>query len=273
MDRLRVTQQLRYLLSHVALVWFALTLLLIQGDLAMASLLLAAALVSATLARPWELVFWTWALGLVTIVGWSWPWIGANLFVREGSGFALSFFDTRTSLGAAWNAAGWWGFPSATSDPDAVARFFSHRPDLKDMLHWPAEARLPIQPEYTLNALVQFHGWTAAGAVITATMLQSLALFRLASRARGDNRRVERWTGWIYAGILVLMAGLSTTAAAGWLPKPFPACIFPWLGGAADLSSLHALAWLVATVFAFSQCTSDGVPHRRPSQEKQTTQL
>lgn len=51
-ERLRLTVQARYAFRHWALLWLAGSLLLLQPDLAIATLLLCGALASALLARP-----------------------------------------------------------------------------------------------------------------------------------------------------------------------------------------------------------------------------
>lgn len=249
--RVQATNLARWVVLHAVVLWLVATLALGLGNRDFAGLLLGAGLVCALLARPRGL-----ALGLqVSLLAMVLAWSGFLTLITPrpdpySSGFCLATEDWLETLPRTWQGAGWWGFPPTTTKWD-TSRGISEQ--MADILLAPAELRLPFNPDYLINATAQLYGWSGVVLVTGVILLHLWALARLAGRARGPTRTVERWTGWVYASIAALMAALSLLTSAGWLSWPWPSVPFPWLSAAKDVNTLFAMAWLCGGVFGLAK--------------------
>lgn len=250
-ERLRVTGRARYAFGHLALLWLAGSLLLLQRDLAIMTLLLSGALISAVLARPRGKPLGIMVLGMPLVLGWFLVEAHSEIIPDWGLD---SEPPLRAFLAGTWQGAGWQGTGRLVL---ASSSGLEEAPGIPayDAL---AEMRLPMSKDLVINATAQLYGWNLVMVMVALAGVQAGALFRLASRIRGDQRRLERWTAALYAAMPALMAILGTLAAAGWVGWPFPTFVFPWVGGASDLSSLTAMAGMMGAVTALAARTSPG---------------
>jgi hypothetical protein len=264
--RIGATNLARWVVLQAGVLWLVATLLLGLGNRDFAFLLLGAGLVGALLARPRGL-----ALGLqVSLLALILAWSGFLAVMipkpdSSSSGFCLETIDWLETLPRTWHSAGWWGFPPTTTQWDLSIPMSKQ---MADILTAPAALRLPSDPDYLINATAQLYGWTGVAIVMGTLLLHLWALVRLARRARGPTLHVARWTGWVYASIAALMAGMSLLTSAGWLSWPWPSTPFPWLAAAKDVNSLFAMAWLCGGVFGLARLSPAVAVNQGESDER-----
>ena len=239
-ERLRVTGRARYAFWHLALLWLAGSLLLLQRDLAIMTLLLSGALISAVLARPRGKPLGIMVLGMPLVLGWF--LVEANWEIIPDWGILHADPPLRAFLAETWRAAGWQGtgrlvlsFSGYAGEPDRYPY---------DAL---AEMRLPMSKDLVINAAAQIYGWRLVLVMVALAAWHVGGLFLLTSGITG---RLYRWTAVLFASVPALMAFLGILSATGWVGWPFPTFVFPWVGS--DFSSLTALAWILGAVIALA---------------------
>ena len=109
-----------------------------------------------------------------------------------------------------------------------------------------------MSTDLIVNSTGQLFGWSMVLVMIALTACHLGALFLAASRIAGDQGRLYRWTAVLYVSVPALMAVLGTLSATGTVGWPFPTFVFPWVGSAADINSLTAMAWVLGSVIALA---------------------